>query len=102
MAAVGWDAEGDAFEADGRGGDVEFGGGLGVGHGAEDGDFLEGPIGEEFFRALLGEGRDAEFHAFPGDGGFVDAGSQGNIAVGHFPEQGDYGGALGCKAGRRD
>ena len=70
--------------------EVEGGCGCGVGHFAEDGDLFAGPVGEKFFRTLLGEGRDFEFAAFPSDGGFVDSGSEGDIAVGHLSEEGDF------------
>lgn len=69
---------------------VEGGCGCGVGHFAKDGDLLAGPVGEKFFRALLGEGWDFEFAAFPSDGGFVDSGSEGDIAVRHLSEEGDF------------
>ena len=68
---------------------VEGGCGCGVGHFAKDGDLLECPVGEKFFRALLGEGWDFEFAAFPSDGGFVDSGSEGDIPVRHRSEEGD-------------
>ena len=89
-AAEGWDAEGNAFQAHGRGREVEGGGGRGVGHFSDDGDLLAGPVGEEPFRALGGEGWDFEFAAFPSDGGFVDSGFEGDIAVRHLSEEGDF------------
>ncbi len=69
---------------------VEFGGGCGVGHFSKDGDLFFSPVGEKFFRALLGEGWDFEFAAFPSDGGLVDSGSEGDLAVWHLSEEGDF------------
>ena len=69
---------------------VEGGCGCGVGHFAKDGDLLESPVGEKSFRPLLGEGWDFEFAAFPKDGGFVDSGFEGDIAVRHLSEEGDF------------
>ena len=69
---------------------VEGGCGCGVSHFAKDGDLLACPIAEKFLRALLGEGWDLEFAAFPKDGGFVDSGSEGDIAVRHLSEEGDF------------
>ena len=86
----GWDAEGNAFQADGGVRDVEFGCGCGVSHLAEDSDLPASPVGEKFFRALLGEGWDFEFAAFPSDGGFVDSGFESDIAVRHLSEEGDF------------
>ncbi len=69
---------------------VEGGCGCGIGHFAKQGDLFKGPVGEKFFRALLGEGRNFEFAAFPSDGGFVDSRSEGYIAIRHFAEEGDF------------
>lgn len=69
---------------------VEGVGGCGIGHFTKDGDLLAGPVGEKFFRALLGERWDLKFAAFPSDGGFVDSGSEGDIAVRHLSEEGNF------------